>query len=117
MDVAVEDGIGNGGLPDHSWPAFYRNLTGDEDGLSSVALLDELEQVASALEGEAPQPPVVEDEQGDPGEAAHQALVASALALGDAAIEHRVLLSAGLMGEVRKPGRSFPIRSDLPRSS
>ena len=42
-----------------------------------MALFDDLQQVAPALGGEALEPPVVEDQQGDLGEAAHQAVVAT----------------------------------------
>ena len=61
-------------LADYLWPALHGDLTGDEDGLASVALLDNLQQVAPALGGEALQPPVIEDQQGDPAQAAHQTI-------------------------------------------
>ena len=101
--------------------ALDRDLADDHDGVACVALFDDLEQVAAALGGEALQPPVVEDQQLDLGEAAHQTVVASGIAgagelgdqLGDAAVEHGALLAAGLVGErageegLSRPGLSF----------
>lgn len=48
---------------------------GDEDGPAPGALLDDLEQLAPAFGGEAMEPPVVEDQQGDPGEPLYETLM------------------------------------------
>ena len=86
-----------------------------------MARLDDLQQVAPALGGEALKPPVVEDQQGDLGEAAHQTVVRAFIAgagefghqLGDATVEHGLLLAAGLVGEragdecLSRSGRPF----------
>ena len=69
--------------------------------------LHDLQQVAPALGGEALQPPVIEDQQGDPAQAAHQTIERAFVAgtgerrdqLGDAAIEDGLVLAAGLVGE------------------
>ena len=61
-----------------------------------MARLDDLQQVAPALGGEALQPPVVEDQQGDLGEAVHQTVVCAFVAgtgerrdqFGDAAVRN-----------------------------
>ena len=86
-----------------------------------MALFDDLQQVAPALGGEALEPPVVEDQQGDLGEAAHQAVVATGIAgagefgdqLGTRSVEDRLHLAAGLVGEragderLSRSGRAF----------
>ena len=86
-----------------------------------MARLDDLQQVAPALGGEALQPPVVEDQQGDLGEAVHQTVVCAFVAgtgerrdqFGDAAVEDGLLLAAGLVGErasdecLSRPGWAF----------
>ena len=71
VDDAVEHRVRDRWLADYLWPALHGDLTGDEDGLASVARLHDLQQVAPALGGEALQPPVIEDQQGDPAQAAH----------------------------------------------
>ena len=82
VDDAVEHRVRDRWLADYLWPALHGDLTGDEDGLASVALLDNLQQVAPALGGEALQPPVVEDQQGDPAQAAHQTIERAFVARG-----------------------------------
>ena len=73
-----------------------------------MARLDDLQQVAPAFGGEALQPPVVEDQQGDLGEAAHQAVVPSGIAgagefghqFGDAAVPGEAALAlAAIVGD------------------
>ena len=59
VDDAVEDRVGDRRFADHPWPALYRDLADDHDGLACVALFNDLEQIAAALGGEALQPPVV----------------------------------------------------------
>ena len=106
-DVQDIDCRAGRGIADYLWPALHGDLTGDEDGLASVALLDNLQQVAPALGGEALQPPVIEEQQGDPAQAAHQTIERAFVAgtgerrdqLGDAAIEDGLVLAAGLVGE------------------
>ena len=95
------------GSPITSGQPSHGDLAGDEDGLASVTLLDDLQQVAPALGGEALQAPVVEDQQGDSAQAAHQAVECAFVAgagerrhqLGHAAIEDGLVLAAGLVSE------------------
>ena len=49
----IEYGVRDCGFSDHPRPLVHGDLTGDEDGLARVALLDDLEQVAPSLGGEA----------------------------------------------------------------
>ena len=49
VDDAVEDRVDDRRFADHPWPALYRNLGDDHDGLACVALFNDLEQVAAAL--------------------------------------------------------------------
>ena len=45
MDQAVEDGIGDGGLPDQLMPGIDRELTGDEGGAAIVAIIEDFQEV------------------------------------------------------------------------
>ena len=63
LNEPVEDGIAEGGLADHVVPVFQRQLAGDQGGATSVAVLEDLEQVAALWIGERGEPEVVEDEE------------------------------------------------------
>ena len=90
-----------------------------------MARLDDLQQVAPAFGGEALQPPVVEDQQRDPAQAAHQALERAFVAgagegrdqLRHATIEDGLVLAAGLMGErasdERLSGSRWPAQDQI----
>ena len=56
MDEAVEDGIGDGWIADDFVPAVDRDLTGDDDGSGIVAILDDLEEIATRICGECFRP-------------------------------------------------------------
>ncbi|RKT42987.1 hypothetical protein BDD21_0291 [Thiocapsa rosea] len=75
VDQAVEDRIGEGGIPDQVMPMFDRQLAGDERGALAVAVV---EQIAAGLGVQPDEPPVVEQQQIGLGEAAHE--------LGEAAV-------------------------------
>ncbi len=82
---------------------FHGDLAGDQEGRSCVALLDDLEQVAAALGGEVLQSPVVQHQQGDPGETPQDGGVSPCRGredeFGHAPVEHGLLLSACLIGQ------------------
>ena len=69
VDEAVEDGVGEGGIADDLVPVFDRDLAGDDGGAAAVAILDDFEQVAALLGGQRIEPPIIEDEQLDAGDA------------------------------------------------
>lgn len=56
VDDAVEDRVDDRGFADDTWLCHHGDLTGDEDGLVLVALLDDLEEIARSLGVEALKP-------------------------------------------------------------
>src|SRR3954471_16502089 len=122
VDQAVEDGVGQGGIADHVVPAIHRQLAGDQGGAAPVALLDDVEQIAPLLGPERFEAPVVEHEQLDPAESAHEPGVAAVAPpereIGEqprqALIEHRVVVATGLVGErAGQPGLAGPGRTSV----
>src|SRR5712691_9278033 len=107
VDDPVEDGIGKGRLADQVMPAIDRELAGDQGGAAAVAVLDDLEQIVALLGPERLQAPIVEDQELDAAERAHQAGVAAVAAgereiaehAGRALIKHRAIVAAGFVAE------------------
>jgi hypothetical protein len=62
MDDAVENGIGQPRIANHFMPATDRDLAGDQEGPSVVAIVDDLEQIAALLGIERLWPPIVNDQ-------------------------------------------------------
>lgn len=52
VNQSVQDGIGKGGIPDMIMPMVNRELTGNQGGTRSVAVLDDFEQISSFGIGE-----------------------------------------------------------------
>jgi hypothetical protein len=110
---AIEDGVGKGRLADDVVPAADRQLAGEEGRGTAVAILDDLEQVPALLGDHGFRPPVVEDQQLRPAEAAEQTWVAAIAAgereLGEqpwqAVVENREVGARGVVTEsTRQPG-------------
>src|ERR1700693_4648072 len=80
VDDAVEDGIGDGGIGDDFMPVLDRHLAGDDGRAALIAVVDDLEQVATLLAGKRCESPVVEDEELDPRQALEQPLIAAVAA-------------------------------------
>ena len=57
MDDAVQDRVGEGRLADQVVPTVHGELGGDQGSAATVALLDDLEQVAALLGPERLEPP------------------------------------------------------------
>ena len=68
MNQAVKDGIGQSGIAQDVVPVGYRQLTGHQGRAGLITLIEEFEQVAAAFAVEDGQPPVVEDQDIDPGQ-------------------------------------------------
>ena len=68
VDEAVEDGVGEGRLTDEIVPAVDRELAGDQGGGATVAIVDDLQQIATRVGVQGCQAPIVENEQLDPAE-------------------------------------------------
>jgi len=60
---AVEDGVGKRGFVDDVVSGRDRELAGDQDRASPMAVFDDFHQVATLTSGQAVRTPVVEDEQ------------------------------------------------------
>ena len=97
----------HGGVADQVVPAVDGDLAGDQGGAAAVAFLDDLEQIAALLGTERLEAPVVEDEQLDAAERPHEPGIAAVAAgereigeqLGDALVEDRAVVAAGLVAE------------------
>ena len=95
VNDAVEYRVGDGRIADQVVPAVDRDLAGDDGGGAAVALLEDFEEVAALLRAKRLETPVVEDEELDAAERAHQARIATVAAghreigeqAGDALVE------------------------------
>ena len=77
---AVEDGIGDCRIDDHLVPVIDGELTGHNRRAAAMAIVDDFEQVAALLRGQWGQPPVIEDQKLDTGEALEEAYIPSVAA-------------------------------------
>src|SRR5215472_6157532 len=116
MDDAVEDGVGEGRFADRIVPTVDRDLAGDQRGAAAVAVLDDFEHFVALLRSERLEAPIIEDQQLDAAEGAHQTQI-SPVAAGErqiaehprhALIEHRAVIATGLLSE----GTSQPAFAD-----
>ena len=88
-------------------PAIHRDLAGDKGGALAIALLDDLEEITALLSAERLETPVVEDEEPDAAERAHESWVAavavSQCEIGeeprDALAEDGAIVAAGPVAE------------------
>src|SRR6266851_8391960 len=112
VDDAIEDRVGQGGIADHLMPAVDRHLAGDEQRAALVAVVDDLEQIATLLGIEPLGSPIVDDQQPNAFERSqHSRQAAFAARLGQVAeqttgalIDHREAFAAGLVTEsARQP--------------
>jgi hypothetical protein len=121
VDEAVENGVGIGRIADHGVPALDRELAGDDGGSSSVTFLEDLEQVVTGLCVERLEAPVIENQQLDATEGANDPGIAAVAArereiteqLGDALVEDRAVIAAGLVAE----GAGQPTLADAGRAA
>ena len=60
MHESVEDGVGEGRIPDDVVPVLDRELTGDHSGSDAIAVFGNLEQVAAVLGTELGEAEVVD---------------------------------------------------------
>ena len=107
VNEAIENGVGIGRIADHFMPFVDRDLAGEEGRAAAVAFFEDLVEVAAGAGIERVETPIVEDEKLDAVEAAHDPSVAAVAAgereigeqLGDALIEDRAVVAAGLVAE------------------
>src|SRR3954469_10751146 len=94
-------------VADQGMPAVHRDLAGDQGGAAAVAVFDDFEHVVALLGAERFEAPIVEDQQLDAAEGAHQPGIAAVATgqreideqLGDALIEYRAVVAARLVAE------------------
>src|SRR5580700_1105450 len=119
VDEAIEDGVGIGRVADHLMPFVDRDLAGEDGRALAVAFFEDLVEIAAGAAVERVEAPVVEDEELDAGEAAHDAGITAVATrqgeigeeLGNALIEDRAVVTAGLVSK----GAGKPTLSDAGR--
>jgi hypothetical protein len=52
VDEAIENGVGDRGVPNGSMPGIHGELTCDDGGCAAVAVLEDFEQIAAFCGGE-----------------------------------------------------------------
>ena len=120
MDEAVEDRVGEGGVAEEVVPFLERELTGHQGGTGGVAVLEELEQVATMVGVELGEAEVVEGDEVELGERGEQ-LGIGAVAAGDgevvqepwdAQVQRGEAVATGLVGErAGEPGLTDAARA------
>jgi hypothetical protein len=106
---AVQRRVGQGGVSNDLVPAADRDLAGDQQRASIVAVVDDLEEVATLLGIKRLRPPIVDDQQPDAfecGQQPRQAALAACLAevakqAAGAFVEHREALTARLVADTK----------------
>jgi len=111
---AVEDGVGKRGFVDDVVSGRDRELAGDQDRASPMAVFDDFHQVATLTSGQAVRTPVVEDEQVGLHQRSEQARKAS-VAMGKFEIGEQAGQPLADDGEVGA-GRLFDPRRRQARS-
>src|SRR4051794_11168017 len=109
VNDAIQDGVGQGGIPDQGMPAVHRDLAGDQGGAAAIAVFDDFEHVVALLGAERFEAPIIKDKELGAGEGSHDAGMAAVAAgqreigeqLGDALIKNRAVVAAEAMGRRR----------------
>src|SRR4051795_6614018 len=68
VNDAVEDRVGQGGIPDQGMPVIHRDLACDQGGTAAVAVFDDFQHVVALLGAERFKAPIIEDQQLDAAE-------------------------------------------------
>ena len=110
-----------GGIPDHGMPALHGQLRGHDRGAQSMAVLDDLEQVAAVLGAELRHPPVVDDQDGGLGDRGEQLGIAPVGArdgqLGEQAWEAPVRDGVSVAARAVSEGAGYPTLSHAGQAS
>lgn len=107
MDQAIQDGIGQGRIPDLGVPFIHRELSGDESGTKAVPIFEEFQKVSALFVGQGGYSLVVQGDQIGFRQGG-QELGITAVPFGDlkvleetgeTEIANRVALSTGFVGQ------------------
>ena len=107
VDQAIQDSIGQGGIPDLGVPFIHRELRGHEGGAEAVTIFEELQEIPALFVGQGGYSPVIQGEQIGFRQGG-QELGITPIPFGDlkvleetgeTEIANRVALSTGFMGQ------------------
>src|SRR5258708_5181370 len=107
VDEPIENGVGVGWVTDDVVPFIDWNLAGKDGRAAAVAFFEDLVEIAACTAVERFETPIIEDEELGAIEASHDASMAAVAAgqreiseeLGDALIQNRTVVAAGLVTE------------------
>ena len=80
MNEAIQDGVAQSGVADNVVPMFDGDLAGDDGGGATVAIIEDLQQVAPFGRTENRKAPVVEDQELNAADGFEQAAIAAVAA-------------------------------------
>jgi hypothetical protein len=80
VDEAIENGVGDRGVPNGSMPGIHGELTCDDGGCAAVAVLEDFEQIAAFCGGEHRQSPIIQNQKLSAAEAFEEPGVTSVAA-------------------------------------
>ena len=109
MRQSVKDGVAQRGVADDLLPLLDGQLAADQGGPEVVAVLQDFEDIATLLLGQADQPPVVDDEQVEPDVGGEDSAV-PAVRFGQGEVVRQLWWK-------RFPQRSGPARIGRPSST
>jgi hypothetical protein len=107
VDQAIQDGIGQGGVPDLSMPFIHWELSGHKGGTEAVTVFEDFQEVPALFFSQGGQTPIVQGDQIGFGEGGQELGIAS-VPFGElevleetvkAEITDRVALSTGFVGQ------------------
>src|SRR6202140_3038202 len=107
VNEAIEDGVAEGGVSDHVVPMFDGDLAGDDGRGATMAIIEDLQQVAPFGRTENRKAPVVEYQELNAAEGFEHAAISAVAAskserleqARDAMILDRTIIAAGLVAE------------------
>lgn len=107
VNEAVQNCVTEGGIADDVMPVFHGNLAGDDGRCATMAIVEDLQEVAPFGRVENRQAPVVEQEELNAPQRLEQATIASITSsqrerleeARDAMVEDRAIVTAGFVAE------------------
>ncbi len=107
MDQAIQNGVRQGGIANAVMPVLDGQLTGDQGGTGLITVIQDLQEVMSVPISQGFQPPVVQHEHIDLGQALEELGIAAVRMgnfkvgeqPGQALVEHMIAVPTGLMAQ------------------